>query len=121
MSAEAASVLNAPSAAPGGHPVWQKVYKYISSPTFRDSAWVKKREELSQAIQDLNERLCLNYKDRDWRVDAAASILLGYDDSVIAATSDGKSFCYQLIALLARDKTVLVACPLLALMLTQIS
>ena len=46
--------------------------------------------------------------------------MLGHDVSVIAVTSDGKSFCYQLIAMLAGDKTILVISPLIALMMEEV-
>lgn len=45
---------------------------------------------------------------------------MGYDVSVITATSDGKSFCYQLLAMLQGERTMLVACPLIALMIGQV-
>ena len=53
-------------------------------------------------------------------MDAAASVILGYDVTVIAATSDGKSFCYQLIAMLDAQRTLLVICPLITLMIEQV-
>ena len=59
-------------------------------------------------------------KKYDWQMDTAASVHLGYGVTVITATSDGKSFCYQLIAMPEVERTMLVICPLIALMVEQV-
>ena len=68
----------------------------------------------------MNSNRGTTLKEYDLQMDAAASVILGYDVTVIAATSDGKSFCYQLIAMLEAERTLLVVCPLIALMVEQV-
>ena len=68
----------------------------------------------------MNSNRGTTLKEYDWQMDAAASVILGYDVTVIATTSDGKSFCYQLIAMLEAERTLLVVCPLIALMVEQV-
>ena len=104
----------------GRHAIWTQTFKDITNPCVRGEAWCAKRQALIQSIKAMNMRSGLSLGQRDWQVDAAAHVLMGYDVSVITATCDGKSFCYQLISMLEGDRTMLVVCPLIALMIGQV-
>jgi superfamily II DNA helicase RecQ len=62
---------------------------------------------------------------RDYQIKAAYAMLQGIDSSIILGTGAGKSLCYALAALSARDrkslkKMVIVVSPLIALMKDQV-
>lgn len=59
-------------------------------------------------------------EERKWQFDAAISILMGYDTSVIAATSDGKSFVYQILPIVKGGGKALIVGPLLSLVYDQV-
>lgn len=99
--------------------VWSTLYQDITGAQHRDEAWERTRQRLKEAITWMNSNRGTTLKEYDWQMDAAASVILGYDVTVIAATSDGKSFCDQLIAMLEAQRTLLVICPLIALMVEQ--
>ena len=100
--------------------VWSTLYHDITGVQIRDEAWEQTRKRLKEVITWVNLNHGTTFKEFDWQIDAAASVILGYDVTVIAATSDGKSFCYQLIAMLESNRTLLVICPLIALMVEQV-
>ena len=82
------------------HDVWHTLYQNITEPLFRDEAWEPIQHSLKEVITWSNANYGTMLKEYNWQIDAVASIILGYDVTVIAATSDGKSFCYPLIAML---------------------
>lgn len=62
----------------------------------------------------------------EYQLNSAYAMLNGIDSSVILGTGAGKSLCYALAALAAREnlsakKMVVVICPLIALMKDQVS
>ena len=100
--------------------IWKTLYQDITTVGFRDQGWAHTRERLREVIASVNLNCGTTLKEYDWQMDAAASVILGYDVTVIAATSDEKSFCYQLIAMLDAQRTLLVICPLITLMIEQV-
>lgn len=100
--------------------IWSTLYQDITRPQFRDEVWQRTRGRLREIISLSNLNRGTTLTEYDWQLDAAASVYLGYDVTVIAATSDGKSFCYQLVAMLEAERTMIVICPLIALMVEQV-
>lgn len=103
------------------HSVWSRLFNDVTPPRTREATLRQKCETVSSIIQSTATGRDLQLQEQDWQVEASAWALLGYDVSVIAATSDGKSFCYQLLAMVALGKCVLVMSPLVALIADQVS
>lgn len=109
------------STALGTHGVWSQLFTDVSPPRVRD---IQLREKCNEVIKVLRHRAAareVQLVERDWQIESSACLLLGNDVSVVAATSDGKCFCYQLLAMVALGRCVLVVSPLVALIADQVS
>lgn len=112
------------TAIPDQDPVWTRCYHDVTPPTppqQRDSKLSEKCDEVTDVLRRTAIARDIPLKERDWQIESCSWLLLGYDVSVVAATSDGKSFCYQLLALVALGSCVLVVSPLVALISDQVS
>ena len=59
-------------------------------------------------------------EERQWQFEAAISILCGLDTSVVTATSDGKSFAYQILPTMKPEDIILCVTPLVTLQEDQV-
>ena len=109
------------TAVPQHDPVWTRCFHDVTPPLSRDSKLREKCDEVTAILRKTAVARGIPLVERDWQVESCSWLLLGYDVSVVAATSDGKSFCYQLLALVASGKCVLVVSPLVALIADQVS
>lgn len=103
------------------HPVWSQLFTDMTPPRPRDVQLQQKCDEVTNVLRHTARSREIALTERDWQIESSSWLLLGYDVSVVAATSDGKSFCYQLLALVALGKCVLVVSPLVALIADQVS
>ena len=104
------------------HPVWSQLFTDVTPPRARDSVQLKEKcEEVTKVLRHTARAREIPLIERDWQIESSSWLLLGHDVSVVAATSDGKSFCYQLLALVALGRCVLVVSPLVALIADQVS
>ena len=101
----------------GRHRVWKDLFEDTSL----TEVLKEKCHQLSEIISQTSSARNLQLKEKNWQIDAAANAILGSDVCVVAPTGEGKSFCYQLVALCCRERTVLVVTPLVALGKDQVS
>lgn len=109
------------TAIPEQDPVWTRCYHDVTPPLRRDPKLSEKCDEVTAVLRQTRIARDIPLIERDWQIESCSWLLLGYDVSVVAATSDGKSFCYQLLALVALGSCVLVVSPLVALISDQVS
>jgi ATP-dependent helicase YprA (DUF1998 family) len=78
--------------------------------------------ELTEKMMELGERIKENkgHFPRNWQSSVMHCAATGKDTMVRAGTGAGKSLCYQGLTLLRPGATVLVCCPLIALMENQV-
>ena len=103
------------------HPVWSQLFTDVTPPRAQDVKLQEKCEEVTKVLRHTATAREIQLMERDWQIESSSWLLLGHDVSVVAATSDGKSFCYQLLALVALGRCVLVVSPLVALIADQVS
>ena len=108
---------------PRNHRVWKDLFKDISTREVSESPddLEGQRRQLSEIINSTSSARNIELKEKGWQINAAANVILGNDVCVVVPTGDGKSFCYQLIALCCRGHTLLVVTPLVALGKDQVS
>ncbi|RPB21896.1 hypothetical protein L211DRAFT_851113 [Terfezia boudieri ATCC MYA-4762] len=99
----------------GRSSMWSQYFQDVTPPRSRDIKLREMCEIVSTVLRTTATARNIPLQERDWQVEASSWLLLGYDVSVIAATSNGKSFCYQLLALVALGRCVIVMSPLMAL------
>lgn len=104
----------------GSHRVWNDLFKDISVPETSNDLDIQRRQ-LSEIINLTCRARNIEIRENDWQINAAANVILGNDVCVVVPTGEGKSFCYQLIALCCRGHTLLVVTPLVALGKDQVS
>jgi superfamily II DNA helicase RecQ len=78
-------------------------------------------DALVLAVNSQLDSLAIPWKIRPWQAAVASECLAGHDVVVKAQTGSGKSMCYYSLAMLHPDDSVLVICPLLALMADQVN
>ena len=83
-------------------------------------SWETWRQDISEAVETRGTAIGKILEKREWQFDAAISILCGLDTSVITATSDGKSFTYQILTIMKPESIVLCVTPLVALQEDQV-
>jgi ATP-dependent helicase YprA (DUF1998 family) len=76
----------------------------------------------SDIPESLSEKVChsLGVEAREWQLNTTQQVLDGHDVIIRAGTGSGKSLCYQAIVVAREQATVLVICPLLALIDNQV-
>jgi ATP-dependent DNA helicase RecQ len=78
-------------------------------------------DALVQAVNSRLESLGISWRIRPWQAAVASECLAGRDVVVKAQTGSGKSMCYYSLAMMHPEDSILVICPLLALMADQVS
>lgn len=106
--------------ASGTHAVWSQLFTDVTPPGIGNLQLRDKCDEVTKVLRHTAIAREIQLVERDWQIESSSWLLLGNDVSVVAATSDGKSFCYQLLALVALGKCVLVVSPLIALIADQV-
>lgn len=109
------------TATPQQDAVWSRCFHNVTPPLPRESKLREKCDEVTTVLRQTSLARGIPLLERDWQIESCSWLLLGYDVSVIAAISDGKSFCYQLLALVALGSCVLVVSPLVSLITDQVS
>lgn len=121
MSVQATTTtIPQPTTVPQPHPVWSQRFHDVTPPLQRERKLSEKCEEVTTVLRNTALARDISLVERDWQIESCAWLLLGYDVSVVAATSDGKSFCYQLLALVSLGQCILVVSPLVALIADQV-
>lgn len=82
--------------------------------------WQNWTKDIREAIETRGRAIGKVLEERQWQFDAAISILCGLDTSVITATSDGKSFAYQILSIMKPESVLLCVTPLVALQEDQV-
>lgn len=75
---------------------------------------------MCEAIAVRGRAIGKTLEQREWQFDAAISMLCGLDTTVITATSDGKSFAYQILPIMKPESIILCVSPLVALQEDQV-
>ena len=100
---------------------FHSVEQAVGEDELTKNKWEEWRTACRQAIAVRAQAKSKHIEERKWQLDASISILMGFDTTVIAATSDGKSFTYQILAIVKQGGTRMVVGPLVALVLDQVS
>ena len=82
--------------------------------------WEEYRVKLREAIETRSISCSRALEERGWQFDAGISMLCGLDTTVIAATSDGKSFTYQILSIVNQGSSLLGVFPLTSLQNDQV-
>lgn len=82
--------------------------------------WENWRKDMCEAIAVRGRAIGKTLEQREWQFDAAISMLCGLDTTVITATSDGKSFAYQILPIMKPESIILCVSPLVALQEDQV-
>lgn len=82
--------------------------------------WEEWRLTLREAIETRSVSCARVIQERAWQFDAGISMLCGLDTTVIAATSDGKSFAYQILSIVSQGSSLLGVFPLISLQNDQV-
>lgn len=92
----------------------------VSSDISTQAEWEEWRAKLRVAMGVRSQATGIALEERSWQMDASTSMLCRRDTTVIAATSDGKSFAYQLLSIVMQGHTILGVFPLLSLQNDQV-
>lgn len=82
--------------------------------------WERWKNDIREAIDTRGKAIGKALEERQWQFDAAISVLCGFDTTVITATSDGKSFVYQILPIIKPESIILCVSPLVALQEDQV-
>lgn len=82
--------------------------------------WIGWRNQIREAINTRGTAIGKVLEERQWQFDAAISVICGFDTSVITATSDGKSFAYQILSIVKPESIILCVSPLVSLQEDQV-
>ena len=99
---------------------FQSVEQAVGDDEATRNKWEEWRGACREAIAVRAQGKSKIVEERKWQLDASISILMGFDTTVIAATSDGKSFTYQVLAIVRQGGKCLVVAPLVALVWDQV-
>lgn len=83
-------------------------------------SWENWGRDISEAVETRGTAIGKFLEKREWQFDAAISVLCGLDTTVITATSDGKSFTYQILTIMRPESIILCVTPLVALQEDQV-
>ena len=92
----------------------------VSSDTNIVRKWEEWRIALREAIEARSVSCGKVLEEITWQFDAGISMLCGIDTTVIAATSDGKSFAYQILPIASQGSSLLGVFPLISLQNDQV-
>lgn len=98
---------------------FRKVEEVSSDPSLVVK-WEEYRLKLRKAIETRSESCGKILEERGWQFDGGISMLCGLDTTVIAATSDGKSFTYQVLSIIEQGRSLLGVFPLTSLQNDQV-
>ena len=119
--ADAAATLLVPPQPPlSGRKLRFRKGEDVSSDISMVEKWEGWRLILREAIETRSLSCGRLLEERRWQFDAGISMLCGLDTTVIAVTSDGKSFAYQMLSIVSQGSSLLGVFPLISLQNDQV-